>query len=509
MVIFWFFFFARAWPPPTPDGHRRSTGALLEAMRSEAGFSLQQLAEVMSRGGYRTSKAALYKYEQGERPVPLESFDAVAAACGFDLEPVHALRTGGVTRLRDVSGVAREARQEDSARPDDLNRAELLRHFQERLRAQVDSPREAEPTLPAPASRGETRLLPGTESALESKEQEILEQLRHSSIPTGRAIRLFPPMDPGHTLSRLARHAGPDRPVTLVASSRQAADWWKEHLRSVEDVRVSASRDLVKRSGSGSDLLGARGLLLFDGIDAIRMLDKAVARGQFPNTDLVVVASALDGVSERTLVAGQIEIEEVGCVRDGFRGQALAGFAAHLLIADDPSPPRGRGRRVEAPPWGMIEAIVAHLELWDSRGRLVILAGADDAAEAAAELLRWRSRDVSLVGRRTRASPSERAFSSFASAANGVLCLGRRVRRLDPMPPVSRVCILAPIHSARLEEHVLPFLAASAGGEPVRFDELVLGEPSRRIRTWQRLIQEGTSEVGAPGTLRFSPFPPR
>jgi hypothetical protein len=521
MVIFFFFFFARAWPPPTPEGHRWCTGALLEAMRSEAGLSLQQLADLITEGGYRTSKAGLYKYEQGNRPAPLEVFDAAGAACGFDLGLLHAVRVAGLVLLQPTTRLPPE--QDDPARPNDVNRAELVAHFRERLPRPNDS---AEPVEPALESPGRTLDAPRSvespertldapqpvkspESDLASKEQHILDQLRSSSAPSWRAIRVVPPLDPDDTLHRLVVEANPIRRVTLVTSSRKAAGTWQRRLGSLEHVEIRTSWEVTPPAPGGGDEPGAPRLLLFDGIDAIRPLGDAIRRGKFRDTYLVIVASALDGVSERTLFARKIEIEEVGHLRDSFRARALAGFRAHLLLADDHNRPKGRGRRPEAAPEDVLEGVMEHLELWSSPGRLVILAGADKPAGVAADMLRRRSREVSLVGRRTLAGPTDRAFRAFESNPNGVLCLGRRVRRLDPLPPVSRVCILSPIHSGRLEEHVLPFLAASAESEPVCFDELVLGDPDRRIRAWKRLIQEGTSEMGVPGVLRFSPFPPR
>jgi transcriptional regulator with XRE-family HTH domain len=514
MVLFWFFFFNEsAWPPATPTGHRLSTGALTEAMRANDNLSLQQLADRMTSGGYRTTKAALYRYERGERPIPLEAFDAVVAACGFDLAHVHNLRAAGLGRLRDERGRAHPAEHDEAARPDGQRRAQLVEHFRQELRSPVDWSSPPSPPLEAPQPAVALPPQASPESTIELKEQEIIAGLRSSPTteaaakPQHRAIRLAPPLRSKDTVERLAHEATSRRQVTLIASSRQGQEQWQAQLGpKTTQVRVQTSWDFIRHPSETrsepttqehEEAKQGR-LLIFDGIDAVRPMERAIADGRFQDTDIVVVASALDGLTERTLASGQIEVEEVGHLRDSFRGGFLAGFTANLLITD-------------APPPGSLwpRAAVEHLKLWSSPGRLVILAGADKPAEWVAETLRWRSRSVAVIGGRMRPGPTERAFHHFKSDPNGVLCLGRRVRRLDPLPSVARVCLFSPIRSGRLEEHVLPFLAASAGDSPVRFDELVLGDARRRIRAWERLIERGTSEVGPPGTLRFSPFPPR
>ena len=503
-VLFFFFYFLSPPLPPGPRGHRQVSGSLLAAMRKEAGLSLSELTRRLREGGYPASRAGLHKYERGDRPVSLEVFDAVIIACGFELDHVHLLRLPGLRPL--ASAPAELPAGSDPRDLTDEERAGLVRWFRRALRGEessdVPSQAEAEPLLlPSPGPEPPAEQQPN--QGLSAWEDDVLHGLRDlPTVPLPRAVRLHPPLDPVDTIRRLIRNAPGSLPADIITGSRAAAEAWVRGLELGTDrersARVFTSREFARDRADDEPRL-----LLIDGLDAFQFLSKGFGEhGTPPGCAVVAVGSCLDGVSDKTMLGRRVKVEQVNSLRDGYRSRAFASFDTILLPFHDPSGPGGSGRRTEAPPEGAVSRLVDGFDLVHAAGRIAVLAGSDGAAREVDDLFRSYDRPTESLGRRALPTAARKYITRFASTDDGVLCFGRRVRREDEIPPISTLCILAPIRLARLEEYVLPFLAATPADATVQVYEVVMGDVARRERAWRRLVQAGTCELGLPGRFR-------
>ena len=71
-----------ARPPSEPDTsrYRGRLGAAVRSRREKLGLSIAELRDRLETHGASVSKAALYKYESGERPIVVDDLPAFAAA---------------------------------------------------------------------------------------------------------------------------------------------------------------------------------------------------------------------------------------------------------------------------------------------------------------------------------------------------------------------------------------------------------------------------------------------